>query len=63
MNVSVIGLGYVGCVSLGCLAKSGHDIIGVDIDQNKVDLINNAKPTIVEKNIDVLIKENQKNKG
>jgi len=59
MNVSVIGLGYVGCVSVGCLANSGHTVIGVDVDQNKVDLINSAKPTIVEKNIDVLIRENQ----
>ena len=58
MNISVIGLGYVGCISVGCLANSGHTVIGVDIDKNKVNLINNSKPTIVERDIDILIKEN-----
>jgi GDP-mannose 6-dehydrogenase len=57
MNLSIFGLGYVGCVSLGCLAKNGHNVIGVDVSQNKVDLINRGKPTIVEKDIDEIIKE------
>jgi GDP-mannose 6-dehydrogenase len=57
MNISVFGLGYVGCVSLGCLAKNGHQVIGVDINQLKVDLINTGFPTIVEKDIDIIIKE------
>jgi GDP-mannose 6-dehydrogenase len=57
MNISVFGLGYVGCVSLGCLAKNGHTVIGVDVNQNKVDLINLGKPTIIEKEIDSIIKE------
>ncbi len=57
MNISVFGLGYVGCVSLGCLAKNGHQVIGVDINQLKVDLINTGLPTIVEKDIDIIIKE------
>lgn len=57
MNVSIFGLGYVGCVSLGCLAKNGHQVIGVDVSKFKVDLINQGKPTILEKDIDVIIKD------
>jgi GDP-mannose 6-dehydrogenase len=57
MKVSVFGLGYVGCVSVGCLAKNGHQVIGVDVNAFKVELINRGKPTIVEKDIDVIIKD------
>lgn len=57
MDISIFGLGYVGCVSLGCLAQQGHNVIGVDINQKKVDLINSGKATIVEKDIDQIIKE------
>jgi GDP-mannose 6-dehydrogenase len=61
MNISIFGLGYVGCVSLGCLSNNGHNLIGVDVSDIKIDLINVGQPTIVEKDIDVLISENHKN--
>lgn len=57
MNISIFGLGYVGCVSLGCLAQNGHSIIGVDVNPHKVDLINKGLPTIIEKDIDKIVKE------
>src|ERR1700754_3922709 len=57
MNISIFGLGYVGCVSLGCLAMNGHNVTGVDVNETKVRQINDGLPTIVEKDIDIIIQE------
>lgn len=55
MNISIFGLGYVGCVGMGCLAAKGHKVVGVDVAGEKIRLINEGIPTIVEKDIDKLI--------
>lgn len=55
MNLSVFGIGYVGCVSLGCLASDGHNVIGVDTNNSKLDLINSGKSTVVEKDLERII--------
>jgi len=36
MNITVVGLGYVGAVAVAALSKAGHDVLGVDVDQGKV---------------------------
>lgn len=56
MNISIFGLGYVGTVSLACLAKQNHKLIGVDINKRKVDAVNNGKSTIVEPCLTELMK-------
>lgn len=56
-DISVFGLGYVGCVSAACFAKQGHSVIGVDVSEAKVDLVNAGKPTILEEGIAELVAE------
>ena len=58
MRVSIFGLGYVGAVSAGCFAHEGHEVIGVDPFQTKVDMINAGQSPIIEAHIGEIISEN-----
>jgi GDP-mannose 6-dehydrogenase len=54
-RISIFGLGYVGAVSLACLARDGHRVVGVDIDPTKLDLIRGRKSPILEEGIQELM--------
>ncbi len=58
MRVSVAGTGYVGLVSGVCLADLGHDVVCVDVDQDKVDKINNGVAPIYEDGLEELLARN-----
>jgi len=57
MNITVVGIGYVGAVSAVCFAKRGHRVCGIDINRQKVDSINNGQPPIVEPGLEALLSE------
>jgi len=51
MRISVFGLGYVGCVSAACLAARGHEVLGVDVNATKVEMIGRGQAPVVEERI------------
>jgi GDP-mannose 6-dehydrogenase len=60
MRISIFGLGYVGAVCAGCLSARGHEVVGVDVSQTKIDLINNGKSPIVEPGLEELLQQGVK---
>lgn len=57
MRISVFGLGYVGCVTAACLARAGHNVIGVDVNAEKVALVNASTAPIVEPGLKEVLAE------
>lgn len=60
-DVCMFGLGPVGTISAACFAKQGFNVIGVDVDQKRVDIFAQNKAPFVEPGIDELIEEVQSN--
>jgi GDP-mannose 6-dehydrogenase len=59
MKVSVFGIGYVGTVTAACLAKDGHDIVGVDVSKSKVEAINSGHSPVHEPRVSEFVKSAQ----
>jgi GDP-mannose 6-dehydrogenase len=57
MRISIFGLGYVGVISLACLARDGHEVVGVDIDPTKLDLIRRGQSPVIEEGIQELMQQ------
>lgn len=58
MKISIFGLGYVGTVTAACLAERGFHVVGVDVNQAKVDLVNAGRPPVLERQLDEYVKRN-----
>jgi GDP-mannose 6-dehydrogenase len=56
MRISIFGMGYVGAVSYGCLVRDGHEVLGVDIDKGKLELLEAGTTPIIEEGMEELIR-------
>ena len=57
LSISIFGLGYVGSVSAACFSHMGHEVIGVDVSQAKVDMLESGRSPIIEARMAELVDE------
>ena len=57
MRVYIVGMGYVGLVTGVCLAELGHEVLGVDIDKGKIDMLREGNSPIFESHLTDLLKK------
>jgi UDPglucose 6-dehydrogenase len=55
MKISVIGCGYLGAVHAASMAELGHEVVGVDVDQPKIDLLAKAEAPFYEQGFEELL--------
>lgn len=59
MRISVIGCGYLGAVHAACMAKLGHDVVGIDVDERKIAELSAARAPFYEPGLEALLEEVQ----
>lgn len=59
MRISVIGCGYLGAVHAACMAQLGHEVVGIDVDAEKIDALAKAKAPFFEPGLDQLLTDLQ----
>lgn len=60
MKIAVAGTGYVGLVAGVCFAEKGHNVVCVDVDENKVEMMKSGKSPIYEQDLEELMQKNYK---
>lgn len=60
MRISVVGCGYLGAVHAACMAKLGHHVVGIDVDQQKVSALSASEAPFYEPELQSLLREVQK---
>jgi len=58
LNVTVLGIGYVGLVTGTCLAEIGNDVVCFDVDEEKIDLLRTGQVPFQERDLPELIRRN-----
>ena len=60
MKIAIAGTGYVGLVTAVCLARYGHTVTCVDVDENKIKLLQSGKSPIYEQDLEKMMQQNVK---
>ncbi len=60
MKICVVGIGYVGLVTAGCLAEAGNNVVCVDNDSKKIEALKNGEIPIYEPGLSEIVKHNEK---